>query len=263
MFALAAVGSALFVAGCGGGDSSAESTTPANPAPAAGSAIPAGGPDAAGAGAVAVGAPSLANLPADMRGFKLTAEAGVPIEGSTTPDMKELLALAGQLKTQPRSDPFALLAVEKKYETSQTAERLMADFGGFSDLLADTTEKVDENDGVPISEPAPPGLRLAGVILANGVAALLEFNGRLLEIRPGMTIPGTEWVVVSIDNEKAVLRRPGNKLPKEIVVPLASRSEIGGAAAGGGTQNGGGSGQAGEDGGGGGGRAGRGRAPLD
>jgi len=41
-------------------------------------------------------------------------------------------------------------------------------------------------------------------------------------IRPGMSIPGTQWVVQSIDEEKAIMRRntKENVQPKLVVVRL-------------------------------------------
>jgi hypothetical protein len=39
-------------------------------------------------------------------------------------------------------------------------------------------------------------------------------------IRPGMQIPNSPWKVISINEDEAVLRRSGNKRPKEIVVRL-------------------------------------------
>jgi hypothetical protein len=70
-------------------------------------------------------------------------------------------------------------------------------------------------------EPPPAGWRLAGVMTGNGISAIMT-NGTFpaLDIRPGSQIPGTEWYVVSIDAEKAVLRRTNNKRPREWVVRL-------------------------------------------
>jgi len=197
----------IALTGCGGG----EDTTPP-PAPAA--------PTTSGA-ATGGAAPKIA----------LNSEAGRTLQPGAL-DMAALKQLGSETFSGSRPDPFALLASERKFETSQATARLLDEAGGMFALLADTTEKDDPADAAPITVPAPPGLRLAGVILANGVAALLEFEGRIIEIRPGMTIPGTEWKVASIDSEKAVLRREGNVLPREVVVPLASRLDVGGGGGG-------------------------------
>ena len=118
----------------------------------------------------------------------------------------------------PRRDPFALLAEERAYDINQASERILAESGGFvfdyvpPDPPADTT----------IVEPQPYR-RLAGVIVGESVLALIDMgDGRLEIIRPGQRIPNSEWMVVSIDEEKAILRRGGNRLPREIIVRLES-----------------------------------------
>jgi len=118
----------------------------------------------------------------------------------------------------PRFDPFALLSEERGYELSQTSERFASESGGFS------------FDYVPPVETAPtvvvepqPYRRLAGVIVGESVLALIDMgDGRLEIIRPGQRIPNSEWTVISIDEEKAVLRRSGNKLPRQVIVRLES-----------------------------------------
>jgi hypothetical protein len=134
----------------------------------------------------------------------------------------------------PRFDPFALMAEERGFELSQTSERFAAESGGFS------FDYVPPVDVVPtvVNEPQPYR-RLAGVIVGDSVLALIDMgDGRLEIIRPGQRIPNSEWTVVSIDEEKAVLRRSGNKLPRQITVRLESPpynpGQGGGGAAGGG-----------------------------
>jgi bifunctional DNA-binding transcriptional regulator/antitoxin component of YhaV-PrlF toxin-antitoxin module len=71
-----------------------------------------------------------------------------------------------------------------------------------------------------VIEPQP-FRRLAGIMVGDSVLAIIDMgDGNLQIVRPGQQIPGTEWTVASIDEEKAVLRRSGNKKPKEVVVPL-------------------------------------------
>ncbi len=238
-FALISFLATTALIGCGGGSDTATTTTPPGPA--------------------TPGAPPVL-APGQRYAFK--SDAGITLDQSA-PDMTELRELAGSKVGEPRKDPWSLLASETKFESTQTVARLMEGLGGFSDLYAPTTEQVDPNEGTPRIVPAPPGLRLAGIILANGVAALLEINGRLVEIRPGTRLNNGEWVVVSIDNEKAVLRRTTKDLPHEIVVPLASRLDVGGGGGesggtgggGGGRRAGGGPGADTRDSGGGGGNA--------
>ncbi|MBN9500394.1 MAG: hypothetical protein BGO01_03440 [Armatimonadetes bacterium 55-13] len=117
-----------------------------------------------------------------------------------------------------RTDPFALMAEEKAFEVSQSSERLLADSGFSFDY-----EEPEQKDDTPVLEPQVYR-RLAGVIVGESVLALIDMgDGRPLEIiRPGQRIPNSEWTVVSIDDEKAILRRNGNKLPRQIVVRLES-----------------------------------------
>lgn len=118
----------------------------------------------------------------------------------------------------PRNDPFALLAEEAAFERTQSSERILSQSGGFR---FDYEEPV-RNDVVEVQEPQPYR-RLAGVIVGESVLALIDMgDGRLEIIRPGQRIPNSEWTVVSIDEEKAVLRRPGNRLPRQIIVRLES-----------------------------------------
>lgn len=118
-----------------------------------------------------------------------------------------------------RNDPFALLAEEKSFEASQSSERVLAEAGPWR---FDYEEPVDTNPE-PVFEQQPYR-RLAGVIVGESVLAIIDMGeGRPPEIiRPGQRIPNSEWTVVSIDEDKAILRRTGNKLPKEIVVRLES-----------------------------------------
>lgn len=118
----------------------------------------------------------------------------------------------------PRNDPFALLAEERAFESKQSAERVLSESGGWR-FDYEAPAPVDD---VEVLEPQPYR-RLAGVIVGESVLALIDMgDGRLEIIRPGQRIPNSEWVVVSIDEDKAVLRRPGNRLPRQIVVRLES-----------------------------------------
>jgi hypothetical protein len=117
-----------------------------------------------------------------------------------------------------RNDPFALNSSQLAFEKSQSNERILQDLGGFYEAVAPP----EQEEVVPVIEPQPYR-RLAGVVVAQSVIGIIELNGSQQLIRPGQLIPGTEWRVVSIDTEKAVLRRGGNVLPHEIVVRLESR----------------------------------------
>lgn len=179
--------------------------------------------------------------------FIPSAEAGIRVEPG---DASTLIADASQMSFQVRPDPFALRSMELAYDRSQFAARLV-DTGGFYQTIAEEPEPPTETFEI---EPQPTR-RLAGIILGDSITALIDMgNGQLTLIRPGQRIDGTEWVVQSIDEEKAILRREGsNKRPKYVVVRLqpddgsgvSNTGSGGGGAAGGGTQGraGGGSGR--------------------
>lgn len=162
-----------------------------------------------------------------------------------------------------RNDPFSLLGAENRYEADQRAARLLSESGGFvliADPPVETTEVVQPFE-------AQPYRRLSGVLIGDSVYAIIELeNGQTAIIRPGSKIPNSEWTVVSIDAETAVLRREGNRRPHQIVVKLESPPAnsggggggrgAGGGAPGGGRRGGGPAGIGGEPGGPGGGAAG-------
>jgi hypothetical protein len=113
-----------------------------------------------------------------------------------------------------RPDPFALQPRERAFESNQLMEKVFQDTGRSSIMFTPVEEVVV----VPVVEPQPYR-RLAGVIVGESIMALIDMgDGKLEIIRPGQTIQG--WTVASIDAEKAVLRRGGNKLPHEVVVRL-------------------------------------------
>lgn len=117
-----------------------------------------------------------------------------------------------------RKDPFALLPVERGFDQSQLAERLTSEMG-YSTMYeppveTDSTEEVIEPQ---------PYRRLAGILVGDTVSAILIMeDGQAHLIKPGMRIPNSPWRVVSIDEEKAVLRRAGNVKPTQIVIRLES-----------------------------------------
>jgi len=262
----------LVVSGCGGGDESGVDPNASGPATGqpgpdsaggpAGPSGPAGpgGPAPAPAGP-APAAPAGAPAPEKkaVNGVILTAQAGVPVTATADPTLAITKGFAMAKYSKSRVDPFALLAYEKQFESSQSAARIVDELGGFTTMF--TPEKEPEDEG-EVTVPAPPGLRLAGIILGNGIVALLEIQGKVVDIRPG-SIVAEEWVVASIDEEKAVLRRLNKKRPHEIVVPLVSKLDLGNGAAdsGGGSGGGSGSGPNGPSGGGERGARGGGRSP--
>jgi hypothetical protein len=171
----------------------------------------------------------------DAEKFRASSPAGVTIQPpSPNPVIWAQLISSRAFSTRP--DPFALEPKERNYETRQTTERLFGQNGWRVDFVPAVETVV-----VPVVEPQPYR-RLAGVIVGDSVLALIDMgDGQLQIIRPGQEING--WRVVSIDAEKAILRRGGNKLPHEVTVRLETPPS-GFPGGGGGTGNnpGGGSG---------------------
>lgn len=172
------------------------------------------------------------------------ADAGVPVAMTPDPTFDRTKALASTRVFGRRSDPFQLLAVERSFEARQQVERARQEYGGWFNPEFEGDSATLSGSAQPqlIVEPQPYR-RLSGILLGNGVAALIEWeDGRVFEIVPGSLIPGTDWVVISIDPERAILRRGGNRLPKEIIVRLGPKASSFGGGGGGGNSGGGGGG---------------------
>ena len=154
-----------------------------------------------------------AKIVTDAEKFRANSPAGVTIPPpSPNPVIWAQLISSRAFSTRP--DPFALGPRERNYETRQTAERVFNETGQWRVDFIPAVETVV----VPVVEPQPYR-RLAGVIVGDSVLALIDMgDGQLQIIRPGQEIGG--WRVVSIDSEKAILRRAGNKLPHEVTVRL-------------------------------------------
>lgn len=180
---------ALAVVGCGGGASSV--TTAAAPA----------------------ATPKPVN-------FEPNVDAGVPVTQSA--DAAEYVKLATVTSGKyPKHDAngsaFKLRGSELEYEAQQGMERVFSS-SGFA------VEYEEQEVIPPVARfEAAPFRRLSGIVVGVSVIALLEMlDGTTMLIRPGMTIPGTQWVVQSIDEEKAIMRRntKENVQPKLVVVRL-------------------------------------------
>jgi len=127
-----------------------------------------------------------------------------------------------------RTDAFQLLPEEVKFDKQQFAARFSTEGGGFAMFYEEPEESVDEI----IIEPVP-AWRLSAVMVGDGVAAVLvqDDSREGTIIKPGQKIEGTDWVVASIDKDRAILRRKGPKFPREIVVNLKgakARAQSGG-----------------------------------
>lgn len=149
----------------------------------------------------------------------IAADAGVPIAPPPAGDFSQVMQEAQATFVPTRADAFALLPAERRFEAQQTAARVLAEMGGFTLVYEPPTPPPDEED---ILEPQPYR-RLQGVLLSNTVTALIEWeDGKVYEVHPGARVADSEWVVVSIDTEKAVLRRSGQRRPTQIEVKLES-----------------------------------------
>lgn len=146
----------------------------------------------------------------------LTSPAGVPETPAPAVDPKTLASLK---PFQTRTDPFALKPIERQWDKQQEVYRVFGEVGFTTQYQLPEEEAVKPED-IP---EAQPYRRLAGVVVGDSILALIDMgNGTLEVIRPGQQIPNSEWRVISIDSEKAVLRRNGNRTPRQIIVRLES-----------------------------------------
>ena len=155
--------------------------------------------------------------------------AGMPVSQSA--DTKPYTTLvASAARFGHRADPFQLTSEEAAYDRAQNTERVMTSMGGFTtqyEVPPDETKNV-------IPDEVQPYRRLAGIVIGDSVLAIIDMgDGRPAQIiRPGMKIPNTEWTVVSIDLDKAVLHRDGPVGPHTVTVRLESPPPGFGPAAG-------------------------------
>lgn len=175
--------------------------------------------------------------------LKISADQGVPVakgqpvDARSMPEARNLVA---------RNDAWALTPEEAAFNSSQMTESFLSRAGGFATEVDLETRDIQPDP--PRVRPVP-AWRLSGVIVGQGVMALLDMGTQTIEIRPGTHIPGTEWYVVAIDSEKATLRRDGIDIPHEFQVglagpiggvPVQGRGNAQGGTAGGGNTQGGG-----------------------
>lgn len=157
------------------------------------------------------------------------AKAGVKMD----PSNPGLTEIAKAQIVAIRANPFALLPSEVAYDRSQLAASLNEE-SGFYRLVGESQ--------VPPPQPTmryvnEPNRRLAGIMIGETVSALVDMNdGSPMQIiRPGSTVKNAAgqdtWIVESIDNERAILRRIEKGVqPTHVVVRL--QNDLGG-----GTQN--------------------------
>ena len=166
---------------------------------------------------LATTSPTAPKLAAD---YKPMAKAGVTKDVSkslveNTIRWKGLINSSS--KWGSRGNPFSLSKDEIAFDQAQAAEKIVIDGGNFGSLYELTESKLP-GEGVQV-EPQPYR-RLSGILIGDSVLAILEEGGKSTIVRPGMMIPDTNWRVVSIDKDKAILRREGPQLPHEVEVRL-------------------------------------------
>ena len=175
------------------------------------------------------------------------AAAGVNLPPDAQTKVPTVQQLAQNRSWSSRANPFGWLASESAFDRDQLSERLVSE-GGFMTVFEQPDEQ-PESERITV-EPQPLW-RLSGVVVGpDAILALLDVGaGEDFPVRPGQSIPGTEWVCVSIDTERAIFRRDGNVLPREVIVPLTGPLMVPGGGGGGGAPAGGGSAPAGRGGG--------------
>jgi hypothetical protein len=171
----------------------------------------------AGCGGPAAVSDSPAAAPVKKYSYVPKAEAGLGmVQDPDTGQLKKLY-LASAAKYGPsRKDPFSLTKEETEFDTSQEGARAFTQLGWEMDYVPN-----DQTEPVPTIE-VQPYRRLSGVVVGDSVLAIIDMGeGQEPQIvRPGQRIPNSEWTVVSIDQEKAVLHRDGNILPHDVTVRL-------------------------------------------
>lgn len=160
-----------------------------------------------------------------------TAEAGLDLTDPTGSTLETVQQISARRNWASRGNPFSLLASERTFDEQQQLERVLGEGNGFSTMFEEPEDRSAQD--IPRVEPRP-AWRLSGIVISEGaVMALLDRGTSVDLIRPGSPVPGTEWVCVAIDSQRAILRRDGNVQPNQIVVNLEGPI-FGGAGAGGG-----------------------------
>ncbi len=151
------------------------------------------------------------------------ADAGIPVVVKPIdPGAARMKRLARNANFGSRSDAFALLPMESRYEQEQRGELILGTLGGFTTYFEPPEEQPDESE---IFEPQPPR-RASGIVLGESVYAIIQMEtGQTIIVRPGSKIQVGDvvWTVASIDEDKVVLRREGNRQPKTIIIRLSGQ----------------------------------------
>ena len=151
--------------------------------------------------------------------FRPNSDAGLAPSPIVSPARLNALLASRSGTDTARSDPFALTPSEQNFERQQELERVLGQAGGFSVQITPKPEVA-----VEVVPPEPqPYRRLSGIVVGDSILAIFEEVGKEpVIVTPGSRIPNTEWRVLSIDQDKAVLVRSGKVLPTQVVVRLES-----------------------------------------
>lgn len=164
-----------------------------------------------------VGGAVPAGMQAPEEVVPVTPVAGVAVKKRTAVGMPEGSAAYPRIRYVARADPFSVLPVEKAADERARQQQLLAMLGDFQ-LFAEPKPKPVNPALIPVE--AQPYRRLSGIVRGEAVAAILEVPGVSdpVVVRPGDKVG--EWTVRSIDNEKLVLVRSGDKRPNTVEVKL-------------------------------------------
>ncbi len=156
------------------------------------------------------------------------ASAGVEMPANPAEGLPDSPTLAKTMSFTSRRDPFSLLSEESRFDRAQASERLAVETGGFGNEFPEPDASYYE----PPQLMPKPAWRLAGVIISEGgVIGLLDMGSEVIQIRPGMNIPDNPFTVVSIDSQRAVLRRTDGQIPRETEIELSGPISGGAAPA--------------------------------
>jgi hypothetical protein len=144
------------------------------------------------------------------------SDAGIPLSDPLS--KVTVQQIPKNMPVSARKDPFALTATEVKFDRAQRSEKLLNDAGGYVSLFTPTVDIESQ----PLRLEPRPLWRVSGVVISeNGIVALLDKGTGSVVIRPGSMIEGTPFVVDSLSQERAVLRRLDGKEPKYVNIELS------------------------------------------
>jgi|SRR5579862_3658518 len=148
-----------------------------------------------------------------------STDVGIPLPDKIE-NPADLQNLYKSVVVRTRQDPFGLSPQEKAFDLQQETERLVQEGG----TMATDYEPPPPPDDTPLAEEPQPYRRVSGILVGDSVLAIIEMGeGSPVIVRPGEYVPNTPWFVVSIDEEKVVLRRKGPVNPKQITIRLEQR----------------------------------------